>query len=208
MTTVLLNQQASLAVSFFAELNRWRILLVCPDARQCYAVGCQFRCQLRGRSTGRFRREIYASWSTIVHLDPALWEEFHILAIKGNTSSWALLGEIVTKCLDDADAMKNSNRFIRCCTRPKATIVAPMERTPFHNPQLPLTEPEIVEVTFLTGTAIEMDEDRQVVSAVGWCDCPGAGERRIKVRVCMSRSAAEAHCRRLMKVLGIRAQGH
>jgi hypothetical protein len=83
-----------------------------------------------------------------------------------------------------------------------------MQRSPLRNPNRPLTEPEIIEVTFLTGTAIEMDEDRQVVAAVGWCDVPSQGERRVKVRVAMSRSDAEDHCRRLMAVLGIRAQGH
>jgi hypothetical protein len=63
-------------------------------------------------------------------------------------------------------------------------------------PQKPLTEPVIVDCTYITGTAIISDE--HVFQIVGWTDIPDltgeADERRIVMRIAMSALTARELC--------------
>jgi hypothetical protein len=70
----------------------------------------------------------------------------------------------------------------------------------------PLTEPIIVDCTYVTGTAIISDE--HVFQIIGWTDIPDlrgeADERRIVMRIAMSAPAARELCDDLKSRLSTR----
>jgi hypothetical protein len=61
-----------------------------------------------------------------------------------------------------------------------------------------------VEIKFVTGTQVYLDQSGEVVISIGYVEVPGTHQNRIVGSFAASTAVAEAYCRQLMEVLGIK----
>ena len=60
------------------------------------------------------------------------------------------------------------------------------------------------EIKYVTGTNVYLDESGETVISIGYVEIPDSHQTRIIGSFAASSSVAEAYCRQLMEVLGIK----
>jgi hypothetical protein len=60
------------------------------------------------------------------------------------------------------------------------------------------------EIKYVTGTKVYLDESGETVITIGYVEIPDTHQTRIIGSFAASSSVAEAYCRQLMEVLGIK----
>jgi hypothetical protein len=61
----------------------------------------------------------------------------------------------------------------------------------------------VIDVQFVSGAQVFMDEDGETVISVAWVECPVLKKKHITLRAAASRETAERYCRDMMQLLGI-----
>ena len=61
-----------------------------------------------------------------------------------------------------------------------------------------------IEIKYVSGTQVYLDEDGQVIISVGYTEVPGSHQMRIVGSFAATTSVAETYCRQLMNVLGMK----
>jgi hypothetical protein len=70
--------------------------------------------------------------------------------------------------------------------------------------EIALTQDSPFEIKYVTGTKVYLDESGETVISIGYVEIPDSHQPHIIGSFAASSSVAEAYCRQLMEVLGIK----